>query len=74
MDKPTGFQLPDNLRGCSIISVKVIPTVCQFENILKKLIEVNGDFPQLKQWEKRSYKAYLIEEIKSRILSAPSIA
>lgn len=73
MDKPNGFQLPDNLRGRSI-DVKVIPTVCNLENMLKKLIEVNGDFSQLKQWEKRSYKAYLIEEIKSRILSAPSYA
>lgn len=73
MDKPKGFQLPDNLRGRSI-DVKVIPTVCNLENMLKKLIEVNGDFEQLKQWEKRSYKAYLIVDIESRLLSAPSYA
>lgn len=68
MGNLNGFQLPDNLRGRSI-DVKVIPTVCNLENMLKKLVEVNGDFSQLKQWEKRSYKAYQIEEIKSSILS-----
>lgn len=73
MEKTNGFQLPDNLRGRSI-DVKVIPTVCNLENMLKKLIYVNGDFSQLKQWERRSYKAYQIEEIKSRVLSSPSYA
>ncbi len=69
MEKLNEFQLPDNLGGRSI-NVKVIPTVCNLENMLKKLVEVNGDFSQLKQWEKRSYKAYQIEDIKSSILAA----
>ena len=61
MENPNGFQLPDNLRGRSI-DVKVIPTVCNLENMLKKLSDVNGDFSQLKQWERRSYKpAHIIK-------------
>ncbi|ADL51386.1 hypothetical protein [Clostridium cellulovorans] len=51
------FSLPDNLRGRSLHS-KVIPTLCNLENMLNKLVEVNGDFSKLKQWEKRSYKAH----------------
>jgi hypothetical protein len=61
--------LPDNLRGRSINS-KVIPTVCNLENMLDKLIKVYGDYNSLKQWEKRSYKAYLIDEIKEMILKS----
>lgn len=68
--KPKKYTLPDNLRGRSI-NAKVIPTVCNLENMLQKLVEVNGDYLQLKQWEKRSYKAYLIEEIKYRIVTSP---
>lgn len=52
------------------IKYKVIPTVCNLKNMLAKLQAVNGDFSQLKQWEKRSYKAYNIEAIKSLILKA----
>jgi hypothetical protein len=59
--------LPDNLRGRSI-QCKVIPTVCNLKNMLDKLVSVNGDTSQLKQWEKRSYKAYQIEFIKNLIL------
>lgn len=61
------YNLPNNLRGRSIHS-KVIPTVCNLENMLDKLIEFHGDFSQLKQWEKRSYKAYRIEDVKSKII------
>lgn len=71
--KPNGYTLPDNLRGRSI-HAKVIPTVCNLENMLKKLLQINGDFAQLKQWEKRSYKAYRIEEIKNRIMTSPHYA
>lgn len=63
------FNLPDNLNGRSI-HAKVIPTVCNLENMLNKLVEVNGDFTRLKQWEKRSYKAYCIEDIKTKLLLA----
>lgn len=61
------FTLPDNLNGRSIHH-KIIPTVCNLKNMLDKLVEVNGDFMQLKPWEKRSYKAYRIDEIYSRLL------
>lgn len=60
------YNLPDNLRGRSIHS-KVIPTVCNLENMLDRLAKLHGDFSQLKQWEKRSYKAYRIEDIKSKL-------
>jgi len=65
------FTLPDNLCGRSLQS-HVIPTVCNVKNMLSKLLTVNGDFQKLKPWEKRSYKTYLIEQIKSEILSADS--
>jgi hypothetical protein len=64
------FILPNNLRGRSIHS-KVIPTVCNLENMLDKLVEVHGDFSQLKQWEKRSYIAYKIEDVKTKIIYSP---
>lgn len=70
--KPHKCTLPDNLRGRSI-NAKVIPTVCNLENMLNKLVEVGGDYSQLKQWEKRSYKAYLIEEIKYRIMASSQV-
>lgn len=69
MENLKKISLPDNLNGRSI-EVKVIPTVCNLENMLKKLVEVNGDFSKLEQWEKRSYKAYQIEDIKIYILQA----
>lgn len=63
------FELPNNLRGRSIYT-KVIPTVCNLDNMLGKLAELHGDISQLKQWEKRSYQAYRIEDIKSMILNS----
>ena len=60
-------NLPDNLRGRDIHN-RVIPTVCNLKNMLDKLVEVQGDFSQLKQWEKRSYISYRIEHVKSEIL------
>ena len=70
--KAIRYTLPDKLRGRSLHN-KVIPTVCNLENMLKKLVVVNGDYSQLKHWEKRSYNAYLIEEIKEAIISSPQI-
>ncbi|MBE6069331.1 MAG: hypothetical protein E7211_16830 [Clostridium lundense] len=64
------YNLPNNLRGRDIYS-KVIPTVCNLENMLDKLVEVHGDFSRLKQWGKRSYKAYRIENIESEIIYSP---
>jgi len=63
-------DLPNNLRGRSIHNL-VIPTVCNLENMLDKLVEVNGDYSKLKQWEKRSYKAYRIEDIECDIIHLP---
>lgn len=63
------FQLPDNINGRSLQS-HVIPTVCNVRNMLLKFAAMNGDAQRLKPWEKRSYQAYLIDEIKSSILSA----
>lgn len=60
--------LPNHLNGRSL-NVKVIPTVCNLENMLHKLVELGGDLSKLKQWEKRSYQAYLIEDIKYKILT-----
>ncbi len=67
MPEKVHVLLPDNLQGRSI-TAKVIPTVCNLKNMLRKLVAVHGDFDQLKQWEKRSYTAYLIDEVKSKIL------
>lgn len=61
------YNLPNNLRGRNI-HCKVIPTVCNLENMLNKLVAVKGDFLQLKQWEKRSYKSYRIEDVKFKIV------
>ena len=61
--------LPDNLKGRSI-HAKVIPTMCNLKNMLDKLVSVCGDTTQLKQWQKRSYKAYKIDDIKSKILNS----
>lgn len=65
-------RLPDNLRGRSI-HAKVIPTVCNLKNMLNKLVQVQGDFSQLKQWEKRSYKAYKIDEIKNKLINSSEV-
>ncbi|MPM58077.1 hypothetical protein SDC9_104906 [bioreactor metagenome] len=57
------IELPYELRGKSINSEKIIPTVYNLKNMLVKLQEANGDYNNLKQWEKRSYKHYCIDEI-----------
>lgn len=56
------FLLPTVFRGRNI-HVKVIPTVCNLKNMLTKLEENQWQFEKLKQWEKRSYKAYKIDNI-----------
>lgn len=63
--------LPSKLRGRSI-KTKIIPTVCNLKNMLEKLFLVNGDITQLKQWEKRSYKAYRLEDIKTELFQTSS--
>ncbi|WP_455804698.1 hypothetical protein [Clostridium butyricum] len=56
------LNLPTVFRNRNIFT-KVIPTVCNLKNMLNHLEEYNWDFRKLKQWEKRSYKAYNIESI-----------
>lgn len=63
------IKLPSSLRGRAIHQ-NVIPTVCNLKNMLIKLVSVQGDYAQLKQWEKRSYQAYQIDKIKLTILFA----
>ncbi|ANC79388.1 hypothetical protein ABE65_012310 [Fictibacillus phosphorivorans] len=62
------YTLPDTIRGRSI-HTNIIPTVCNLKNMLKKLSTVNGDYYQLKQWEKRSYQSYHINNIKDKLLT-----
>lgn len=69
MENNINILLPRNLRGRSL-HINVIPTVCSIKNMINKLKSVNGDVGQLKHWEKRSYKAYQIDKIKSDILVA----
>jgi predicted house-cleaning noncanonical NTP pyrophosphatase (MazG superfamily) len=65
------ITLPDNLRGRSI-HLNIIPTVCNLPNMLDKLESVQGDVSKLKPWEKRSFQAYRIDQIKLQILNATS--
>ncbi|MBH0160451.1 hypothetical protein [Fictibacillus sp. 26RED30] len=62
------YTLPDNIRGRSI-RTNIIPTVCNLKNLLKKLVMVNGNYGQLKQWAKRSYQSYHIDKIKADLLT-----
>lgn len=59
-------ELKDNLRGRKFNS-RIIPTVCNLKNMLDRLIAVNGEYNQLKAWEKQCYKAYHIDEIYGNI-------
>jgi predicted house-cleaning noncanonical NTP pyrophosphatase (MazG superfamily) len=65
------FELPRNLRGRSI-HLNVIPTVSNLKNMIDKLVLVDGDVSQLKQWEKRSFAAYQISKIKREVVNAPT--
>ena len=60
------MELVDNIRGRSIYT-KVIPTVCNLKNMLEKCETIDWNFYELKPWEKRSYKAYRIDEIESKL-------
>lgn len=57
-----GLVLGNVLRGRNI-NTKVIPTVCYLKPMLRNLRELNWDKNKLRQWEKRSYKAYCIDKI-----------
>lgn len=64
------FQLPDNLRGKKINSEKIIPTVCNIKNMLKKLEMSDWNYSRLEQWEKQSYKHYYISKIQGQLFNA----
>ncbi|MGH4050330.1 MAG: hypothetical protein ACREVX_03115 [Clostridium sp.] len=63
------FDLPYELRGKKIKSEKVIPTVCNIKNVLKKLSENGGEYSFLKSWERPCYKHYNLEKIQKQIFS-----
>lgn len=56
------MNLPTVFRERNIFT-KVIPTLYNLKNMLLKLEGNNWEFEKLKQWEKRSYKAYKIDRI-----------
>jgi len=58
--------LPNHLRGRSLTE-KVIPTVSNLRNMLKNLEKEGWDYLRLTNWDKRSYKAYKIEDIEEII-------
>jgi hypothetical protein len=64
------FLLPNELKGKKINSSKIIPTVCNLKNMLKKLNAVNGNKSALKAWELRSYKHYAMDELMPHIIQA----
>ncbi|WP_319406169.1 hypothetical protein [uncultured Desulfosarcina sp.] len=73
--QPKGFEgvikidLPDNLKGRNIRE-KIIPTVCNLNNMLDKLKSAKGNTSLLKPWEKISYKAYRIDEIQKKLFNS----
>lgn len=62
--------LPPVLRGKHINSERIIPTVCNVKNMIDKLYDMNGEYSNLEQWEKRSYSNYCIEAVKTELLEA----
>ena len=61
--KELSIILPNHLRGRSITE-RVIPTVSNLRNMLENLDKGGWDYSRLTDWDKRSYKAYKIEDIK----------
>ena len=62
-------MLQNNLRGRNIHE-KVIPTVCNLKNLLDKLSNNNWEYSSLKPWETRSYSAYHLNKVKSKLFSS----
>lgn len=63
------IDLPYNLKGRNLFE-GVIPSVCNLEDMLNKLKEVDGNFLYLEQNEKRSYTAYCIDRIEKKVLDS----
>ena len=64
------MEFTKNIRGRSI-SQNVIPTVCNLKNTLTHLSENEWKTEQLSDWDKRTYKAYRIEEIIPELQTTP---
>ena len=68
-DENLKIVLPDHLQGRSL-TTKVIPMLCGLKTMLTHLVELNGDASMLRQWEKRCYKSYCINEIQDLLLES----
>ncbi len=68
-DENLKIILPNHLRGRAL-DTKVIPMLCGLKKMLTHLVELNGDASMLRQWEKRCYKSYCINEIQDLILES----
>ena len=68
-DENLKIILPNHLQGRQLDD-KVIPMLCGLKKMLVHLVEVNGDQTLLRQWEKRCYKAYCLNEIQDLILES----
>ena len=64
--KELSIILPNYLRGRSLTE-KVIPTVSNLRNMLENLEKEGWDYSKLTNWDKRSYRAYKIEDIEEMI-------
>jgi hypothetical protein len=64
--KELSIILPNHLRGRSLTE-KVIPTVSNLRNMLENLEKEGWDHSKLTNWDRRSYKAYKIEDIEEMI-------
>ncbi len=60
------INLPESIQGRSIFS-RIIPTTCNLQNLLRALQQHNWEWFNLKDWEKREYRAYAFEEIESEL-------
>ncbi|MGD6856700.1 hypothetical protein [Bacillus infantis] len=60
-------KLPETIGGRNIHE-RVIPTVCNLENMINKLFLLNGDVQKLNAWEKSCFKAYCLEKLKLPLL------
>ena len=63
------IELPNHVKGRSI-TTKVIPTMATLKNMLVHLEKLDWQEEKLQQWNKRSFKAYHIEQIKRELMHA----
>lgn len=60
------FTIPNQLQGRDIFS-RVIPTVSSLNNLCNKLDQIDWDYSELKSWEKTSFNAYNLDNIKAEL-------